>query len=158
MTKTWLWPLVNKNPVPTGAHPGAFGTDRKHDIHTGVDLYCDEHDPVFAVESGVVVKRGIFTGPYVGSPWWNTTQYTMVEGESGVVCYGEIYPILYEVGTIIHMGYIIGSAQTVLKKDKGLPMTMLHLELYKHGTRDIVSWSLGEPQPPSLLDPTGYLL
>jgi hypothetical protein len=35
---------------------------------------------------------------------------------------------------------------------------MLHLELYRHGTRAAVWWRLDEPRPANLLDPTPYLL
>jgi hypothetical protein len=45
------FPLKNyKYEIPTGNHFGAFGTTRKFDIHTGVDLYCNEGDEVFAME------------------------------------------------------------------------------------------------------------
>ncbi len=34
-----MFPLQNyKYEIPTGDHLGAFGTTRKHDVHTGVDL------------------------------------------------------------------------------------------------------------------------
>jgi hypothetical protein len=42
----------------------------------------------------------------------------------------------------------------VLKKDKGLPMTMLHVELYEKGAREAVIWGLGDNQPQTLLDPS----
>ena len=39
----WRWPLAapTSHPVPGPGHPGSFGAIRKHDRHTGVDLYCE---------------------------------------------------------------------------------------------------------------------
>jgi murein DD-endopeptidase MepM/ murein hydrolase activator NlpD len=41
---------------------GVFGAVRKYDIHTGIDLYCELEDPVYAIEDGVVVNVCHFTG------------------------------------------------------------------------------------------------
>lgn len=109
---------------------GRFGTKRKYDTHTGVDLYCKNFTPVYAIEAGKRLKHVPFTG-YSESPWWNDTDALLIKGESGVILYGEIgvEPGLPEY---IEEGQLIGYVLTVLKKDKGLPMTMLHLELYEH--------------------------
>jgi murein DD-endopeptidase MepM/ murein hydrolase activator NlpD len=153
----WLPPIKNLQ-IPNKDAPGAFGAIRKFDIHTGVDLYCTEGTLVYAVEDGTVVQYGPFTGPKVGSPWWLDTDFIMIEGSSGVVCYGEIE--LREdlkIGSRINAGDIIGTVKRVLINDKGFPTTMLHLELYKQGTRVPVVWSHFEEKPECLLDPT-YLL
>ena len=157
-TPRWAWPLPGTAIAlreRAADHPGRFGAVRKFDIHTGVDLYCDERHEVVAVEPGTVVAIETFTGPNAGSPWWHETLAVLVEGASGVVLYGEIVPRAgLEVGTLLGSGEVVGRVARVLKKDKGLPMTMLHLELYASGTRASSWWKLGEPRPTTLLDPT----
>lgn len=61
----WRWPLdpLREHPLPRAPHAGAFGATRRHDVHTGIDLYADEGDAVVAVEDGVVVALEDFTGP-----------------------------------------------------------------------------------------------
>ncbi len=136
--------------------PGRFAAIRRHDRHTGIDLYCEQGDEVFAIENGVVVAIEDFTGPKAGSRWWHDTQAVLIEGASGVICYGEI-EIAVTLGQSVTAGALIGRVKTVLIKDKGRPMNMLHLELYRHGTRETTWWHLGEDQPTSLLDPTCLL-
>jgi murein DD-endopeptidase MepM/ murein hydrolase activator NlpD len=161
VTKPWHWPLAawSFRNVPTHTHPGAFAAKRKHDVHTGVDLYCPSDTEVFAVEDGRVVAVEHFTGPQADdpSPWWKNTWAVLVEGESGVVLYGELYPHV-EVGDDLKEGKRIGFSRSVLKKDKGKPMCMLHLELYTRGTKESVWWKLGEDKPKELKDPTSKLL
>lgn len=139
-------------------HLGGFSARRKHHTHEGVDLYALPDALVHAVEDGEVVAIGPFTGADAGSPWWENTMFVMVEGESGVVNYGEITPYdKLKVGSKVKANDRVGWVKTVLKKNKGRPMTMLHLELYKPGTREPVEWKPGEPQPECLLDPTPFL-
>jgi murein DD-endopeptidase MepM/ murein hydrolase activator NlpD len=161
----WRFPLRDCAGIPINRHPGAFGCVRKRDVHTGVDLYCRENEPVFAVEEGVVVAVEDFTGPKAASPWWNDTQALLVEGSSGVVCYGEV--CINEgisAGVRIEAGQEIGHVIGVLRAIQARPdipghsCFMLHLELYRHGTRAAVWWQLDEPRPANLLDPTPYLL
>ena len=107
------------------------------------------------MQSGVIVNIGIFTGKEVNSDWWNTTWFVMIECEYGVINYGEIMPKdgLY-TGQEIKEGDLIGKVIPVLKKDKGRPMNMLHIELYEKGTSiNIKSWCLDTPKPPHLKDP-----
>lgn len=143
--------------IPQYGHPGAFGMVRKHDVHTGVDLYTEEGSPVYAVEAGEVVAVLPFTGPEAESPWWFPTDAVMVEGASGVVLYGEIGPKV-KVGEEIFPGTLLGHVKRVLRNDKGKPMSMLHLELYVPGTKDAVWWTPDQPKPTQLLDPTPFLL
>jgi phosphopantothenoylcysteine decarboxylase len=150
--------------VPTGLEsPGAFGSVRKHDIHSGVDLYCNDGDWVRAVEDGEVVYVGYFTGQNAGSPWWNDTECVLIEGASGVVNYGEIATDSY-VGQNVKRGDVVGRVVPVLKEGKerlDIPnhsRSMLHVELYEHGTREpIAKWEIGSLQPSHLLDPTELL-
>lgn len=142
--------------LPVGEHVGAFGAPRTNHIHEGVDLYCSEGQIVSAVEDGLVVAIVPFTGAHAGSSWWLDTHAVLVEGETGVVVYGEIVPDALE-GDLVKAGMPIGRATQVLKRDKGRPMTMLHLELHHPGTRDVYEWALGGEKPESLRDPTPFL-
>lgn len=151
---SWKNPLPSPLTVPDGDHPGAFGTKRKHDTHTGVDLYTEPGTHVAAVEDGIVVAYFPFTGPEAESPWWHSTYALMIEGKSGVVLYGEILST-HKPGELVKAGDIVGHVMQVLKRDKGKPMCMLHLELYRSGTRDSAWWR--ETKPESLLDPTPML-
>ena len=110
-------------------------------------------------ENGIVVNVEKFTGEWAGSPWWNNTESILIEGVSGVICYGEI-----EVSSTVRnrkyvfAGEILGRVIPVLKKDKGKnPMNMLHIELYKKGTKESVVWNLDEDKPDNLLDVTDIL-
>jgi murein DD-endopeptidase MepM/ murein hydrolase activator NlpD len=149
---------ADQTPLPLAPHPGAFGVKRKHHTHEGVDLYCPVGTKVSAVEPGEVVAVITFTGPNADppSPWWLETFAVLVEGRSGVVVYGEImYDLEIWMGKRVVRGETIGVVRQVLTKDKGYPMSMLHLELHVPGTRNAFDWV--DERPPSLLDPTPYL-
>lgn len=160
----WYFPLSKCNGIPINHHPGAFGFHRRKNHHTGVDLYTQDGEPVLAVEGGTVVKIDYFTGPKVGHEWWEETWGVMVEGPSGVVNYGEVTPVSsLRVGDRINRRTCIGHVKRVLFEDKFRPdipghsTSMLHLELYKHGTREFADWH--DPQKnPALLDPTPLLI
>lgn len=165
--------------IPLYPHVGSFGAIRRHDIHKGVDLYCPEGTEVFAVEDGVLCHLRPFTGKCAGCPWWEDTWAVSVAGERGVVVYGEIqWHGFKTIGeTVDHLvnkdrdtqrfhflpkeikrGDLIGHVKTVLKKDKGRPMSMLHLALHNHGVLSNGVWELGAEKPEGLLDPTGLLV
>lgn len=145
--------------IPLAPHVGAFGTQRRHHIHEGVDLYGNPGDIVVAMEDGIVRAVLPFTGEALGSDWWNDTFCVMVEGASGVINYGELQPELGIAPRVaVRAGQPLGELLTVLKEDKGRPMTMLHVERYTAGTRTpLREWSLGAPQPEALRDPTVLL-
>jgi len=158
----WQFPLKKCNGIPINHHPGAFGFHRRKNHHTGCDLYCAEGEPVYAVESGIVVKVDHFTGPKAGHDWWEETHGIMVEGSSGVVNYGEVSPQVAE-GDHVVRGQQIAAVKRVLFADRfrsdipGHSTSMLHFELYKHGTREFADWH--DPQKnPNLLDPTPSLM
>jgi len=162
----WRFPLDNCNGIPINHHPGAFGFHRRKNHHTGVDLYTEDGEAVHAVEDGTVVHIDYFTGPKVGHDWWEETWGVMIEGASGVVNYGEIVPQtnqVIEVGRKVSRGQFIGRVKRVLFPEKHRPdipghsTSMLHLELYKHGTRDFADWH-DPAKNPNLLDPTPYLM
>jgi len=141
--------------IPFGEHCGAFGAKRKHDVHGGVDLYCPEGTPVYAVEDGIPVLIEAWTGKKAGCDWWEDTEAVLIAGESGVVAYGEIdVSRTIKIGEPVLAGDLVGYVKRVLKKDKGRPRSMLHLHLYRHGKISAGGWELDQPQPENLLDPT----
>lgn len=156
-----MFPLKNyKYQIPLAGELGAFGAVRKHDIHTGVDLYCEEDTPVYAIEAGIIVSYGAFTGPQIDMPWWNDTDCVAIKGKSGIINYGEIkYNFAINLGIEVPEGFLVGLVKPVLKRDKGkVPSTsMLHIELYKEYSGEWEMWELGQPQPENLVDPTSLL-
>jgi len=134
----WLFPLKNCTGIPVENHPGAFGFQRSWYKHTGVDLYADDNEPVYAVEDGIVVCIEPFTGSKDNSPWWNNTDCILIEGETGVICYGEIITTLSK-GTKIKKGGHIANIKRVIQEGMERPdiighkPNMIHLELYPHG-------------------------
>lgn len=157
-----MFPLSNyKYDIPIGQELGAFGVTRKYDMHTGVDLYCEEGDAVSAIEDGVVIAIEWFTGEKVDMAWWNNTQAVAIRGNRGVINYGEIEVVpSLKVGDVVKEGEFLGIVKPVLKVDKGkVPSTsMLHVELYSEYDGQWVLWPVGEPQPNNLLDPTTMLI
>ena len=151
-------PPIPKYSVPLPPHAGSFGAARKYDRHTGVDLYCDDGQNVSTIADGTVVGIGQFTGKAVNSEWWEDTWYVMIEHQNIVILYGELYkPILPHIrhGEKIRGNRGIGRVKRVLRKDKGLPMAMLHVEAYELGYRgEPCYWDLELPQPRYLIDPT----
>jgi len=155
---TWIWPLKDAAPMFPD-EPGQFGTARRHDIHTGIDLYCELGQEVVAVEDGEVISVENFTGPNADdpSPWWNDTQALLVKGSTGVVTYGEVRSLV-KPGDKVQAGQVIAIVEApVLKSFKGRPMVMLHLELMTPESTGTMWWRLDEPQSDKLLDPTPYL-
>jgi len=155
MNLVWPIPSVRKA-LPGPETQGYFGAIRKNDVHTGIDIYCEPDALVVAIEPGVVINIEKFTGASAGSPWWQETDAIWVKGQSGVVVYGEVSSIV-SVGQQVNAGEELGLVKTVLKKDKGLPMTMLHIELYSPSMTETVWWKHGEDRPETLLDPTSFL-
>lgn len=151
----WYPPFGDFRNVVLPKGPGEFGYQRTDYRHTGVDLYCEEYDPIYAVEAGYVVHSGQFTGQ---EGYWEDTFAVMVQGKSGVVCYGELFPGCWPVGERIHKGQLIGCVKRVLKPGKERPdipghsLSMLHLELWEDGVKEFKDWD-------DLLikDPTPYL-
>jgi len=164
----WLWPLPGVKRVLSESD-GAFGFRRKHEVHTGVDLYCDEGQEACAIEDGQVLLVVEFTGERVGSPWWNPTKAVLVLHGNCVVVYGEIEPLpTIRDEMRVRRGQPLGKVLRVRKKNCGKPTTMLHLELWE-STEDVVQhytgnkatvandWPLDGKRPKGLLDPTSWL-
>ena len=165
----WLWPLPGVRDAHLGhACDGSFGFRRKHEIHTGVDIYCEVGQEVCAVADGRVLLVTDFTGEKAGSPWWNPTSAVLVEHDGRVVVYGELAPLVRN-DDAVRRGQVLGKVLRVRKEDDGTkPMTMLHLELWASvedavqrytGANATVAndWPLDGKWPKGLLDPTPYL-
>lgn len=155
------FPIWRCNGIPVGTHPGAFGTDRKHGKHTGVDLYTFDYEPVRAMNDGVVMSVEDFTGKGDGSTWWEDTRCVLVQHWFGVVCYGEINAGV-RVGQILKRRQRIGMVKRVLKPGKERPdipghsLSMLHVELYADGTKKASNtWAKDHEM---LIDPTPMIL
>jgi len=140
-------------------HVGSFGIRRRYDVHKGIDLYAEVGKSVFSVEDGEIVDICWFTGPSIGSDWWEDTKGVYVKGKSGIVVYGEIEPNPeLQIGMHISTSTYIGSVKRVLKKDNHRPMSMLHLELHDSEHIHAGQWQIGQPKPIGVIDPTPYLL
>lgn len=157
----YSFPLKDfKYKIPKGEDFGAFAVKRKYDIHTGIDLYCEEDSEVFAIEDGEIVKIDWFTGEKIDMPWWNNTMAIAISGHLGVIVYGELLPInTLKVGDKVNKGDLLGFIKPVLKTNKGkVPSTsMLHLELFSEFNGEWIEWNLDKTKPENLLDPTEIL-
>lgn len=156
----FLLDYSNTVELPIKDHPGSFAYVRKNHIHEGIDFYCEKGDAVYALEDGVIKDIKVFTGEKVGSPWWNETQAVFIQHNHFCINYGEIEVNKnIKIGDRVNAGDLLGHVKTVLKKDKGRPMNMLHIEMYeKHISTSIDSWDLNCFRPNGLLDPTDYFL
>lgn len=147
-------------------HPGAFAFKRKNHIHEGIDVYAGYQEAVYNLFDGVVIAIRPFTGEHtqligiLPSPWWNDTFCVLVKTKFGVINYGELTPDQsLSVGKQIKAGDNIGHVSRVLKKDKGRPLDMVHLERYtKDAIIPVVEWSIGAAKPRDLLPPGNLLL
>lgn len=137
---------------------GLFGAVRKHDIHTGLDFYCEEGAVVSCISFGKVVDVFQFTGAAVNTPWWNDTFAVVVECGPLTYVYGEVVPCV-EIGDIVSLGRTLGHVTPVLKQDKGVtPTSMLHLEVWESvDYKKNCVWFLGHHKPEGLLDPLEVL-
>jgi len=161
------WDTKPKCPgIPVNGHQGAFLTKRKYHTHTGVDLYCEDGQFVNAVEPGVVVGIEDFTGNSQQTPWWNDTQCILIEGATGVICYGEVSPSQFiSIGQSVLKNQYIGKVVRVLKEGKERPdieghsTSMLHMEIYKHGIyRAFEEVGDNKSNWNDLIDPTPFLM
>lgn len=139
--------------IPVGNYEkGSFGSKRKTNYNTGVDLFCPPEVDVCALESGTIVKIIIK----------DTFKIIMIEGYSGVVAYGNVLPEedLVE-GMEIEKGDVLGTTipyYVHTKTGEELIISKLHIEYYRHGTRFPEFWTFGCEKPKRLLDPTRNLL
>lgn len=152
--------LEHETEIPTGNHGGAFGSVRLHDVHTGIDLYALDGTPIYAITNGIVVDIFPFTGILAGCDWWLDTVAIAIEDSAGIWLYGEVEAATHLThGCTVTEGEIIGTMKRVLKRDKGRPTSMLHLERYVSGCRTFAPlWNKGDTMPNTLIDPTPMIL
>lgn len=152
--------------IPINYHPGAFGFKRRKNYHTGVDIYVEEGTLAYPCEEGKVVKVEQFTGGEE-SPWWNETWAVMVEGQGGVINYGELKKPDVKVGDVVCPLAPIGEIHNVIFPHRARPdipghsIYMLHFELYGYGAREFAHWHHEGgviKRDPLLRDPFPYLL
>lgn len=160
-SNSFLWLSKNEVEIPLYPHVGSFGCRRRHDVHRGVDLYCEDGTKVVAVEKGIVEMVRPWTGTKANCDWWEDTDAVLVGGATGLVVYGEIIAAEGIVeGKQVDVGDTIGYVKRVLKKDKGRPQSMLHLELRKPGFYKNIDkdWIDHNSAPEGVLDPTPHLI
>lgn len=136
-----------------------FGAIRKHDILTGIDIYCNENEEVLSIADGIIISMEIFTGEVAGSPWWNETKAVVVKSKEFFILYGELElsKDLF-IGKEIKEGEILGTVIPVLKKYKNKnPHSMLHLEVYSQAPFYLI-WNLNETKPKNLINPLEVLI
>jgi murein DD-endopeptidase MepM/ murein hydrolase activator NlpD len=109
-------------------------------------LNAPRYTLIVAPEAGEVVE--------VRPRWYSGTGLLLLQTDSGpVLNLGEIEP-----DSQVEFGIEEGSRVV-----KGQPLArvgwhdQLHFEAYVDGTRATAQWRLGDPPPPSLLDPVPYL-
>jgi len=145
--------------IPIYPHVGSFGIRRRFDVHSGIDLYANIGTEVYPVEDGTIVSIEPFTGEVADCDWWENTWGLYVEGKSGIVVYGEILPKSeLEIGDKVSVEQCIGTVLRVIKKEKGRPTSMLHLELHKKEFINNPHWEVGKEKPEGVLDPTDNLI
>lgn len=151
--------LKNEIEIPMYPHVGSFGIRRRYDHHCGVDLYAPEGEFVYPVEDGEIVDICPFTGPKAGYNFWLDTDAIYVKGKSGIVVYGEIEVTKQlKIGDKVNINQCIGSVKRVIVKDKGRPMSMLHLELHDKNHIHCGHWHRDGQKPIGKLDPTNLLI
>lgn len=145
------WPLRHRGQVPVSGSR-AFGARRADGArnHAGIDLYAQQGWEVLATEDGTIVAVQPFNGPRAHA--------ILVEHDSGVVAlYGEVEPNSGSLGLKIGDRVKQGQPIATVGVNPG-GSSMIHFELYHRGTRQNERWPAGQPMPPNLIDPTGYLL
>lgn len=169
----WPIPSVSKS-VPSSPHAGSFWENREDRFHCGIDIPAEPGADVIAIESGKVVRTGVFTSPEK-VPYWNVTRYIVIENDGGnYSVYAELQDTLPAEGAEVAQGQLIGHVGQPLnpelidrhspeyirkEKEKGA-LSMLHFELLSQlpDERDIPLGNWFEKERPDyLLDPTRYL-
>jgi murein DD-endopeptidase MepM/ murein hydrolase activator NlpD len=175
MTKKWPVPDSYSVILPEKETPGSFWKYRSDRHHCGIDVYAPVGSKVIAVESGKVIRSGIFTSPNL-VPYWNTTYFVLLEHLSGFVSkYAEMGKIMVGDGEILESGQLIGFVGEVINLEKVTSesppyiqelkksgnKSMLHFELYQGYPIDNEEYLGGNifngSKPSNLLDPTEYL-
>lgn len=155
------WPLpkdkLKKVPSPSlgrdcwGRCVGA-SRDSGARCHCGVDLLAKENDPVVAIEDGNVVSMYEFLKPL----------WCIVINHGGYcINYGEIYKSSIEKFELTTGSRVKAGSQIAIvgRLNANQHYPMLHLEMYKPGTKYNSQWKSfpGGAPPSSLYDITNFL-
>lgn len=124
--------------------------------HCGVDLFCDEGDPVKAMEGGVVVN----SYPFVAGKRADGSRFKvsclLVKSDSNgqVINYAEVDhdSMAAKVGDRVEVGQQLATVGKMRRS------SMLHVEIYAAGETRNRRWKQSARRPKTLLDPTAYLL
>jgi peptidoglycan hydrolase-like protein with peptidoglycan-binding domain len=118
--------------------------------HVGLDLFARAGDTVVACEAGRIVAFGFFYQAKSGQ----RTFGLLVAHPGVVVNYGEV-----TADSLTRHGLAVGSEVRAGQPIAFVSDTnMLHFETYLPGTTRTARWWQGDPRPPTLLNPTRYLL
>jgi hypothetical protein len=152
-----MFPLKKyKHRLPSPFETAAgFGYSQKNGKHqSGIELYCDEGQEVFAIEESDIIDMFLSTGYGAETPWFQNTYTLLLEGNSGVINYSCIL-IDHDVkfGKTIKEGQLIGR----IKKLMDISIPSLYIGLYYNGVEEPIEWNRGEVKPTELLDPTDML-
>ena len=163
--------------LPRKEDNGSFWKDRSDRFHCGIDFYAKDGSKVFSIDSGKVVKTGVFTSPDQVY-YWNKTFYVDVKLKNDLFCrYAELGNIDVSEGDELEKGDIVGFVGSVLNKDKinsespdyirkladSGNFSMLHFGFYRNNSIDVSNkWYLGGNwfcvnRPDGIIDPTPYL-
>lgn len=172
------WPVPNSysDEIPSSGSTGSFWEDRTDRFHCGVDFFAPSGSSVVAIDTGVVLDKGIFSDP-INNKYLKKTYYIVIKSENNIIYkYAELSKLVVRVGEKILGGQEIGFVGDVLNMDiiddeapfyireqayMNLP-SMLHLEMYKSPVMEVKPYDtgnfLGRLKPSSLLDPNVFLI
>jgi len=143
-----------------GNRARAFMSKRNHGkrFHVGVDLYCNEGDPVISVENGKVLNHYTFVKGTRSDGSTYAVAALFVQNDSGsVINYGEVEDRSWTyLG--VEPGSKVGAGQQIAYVGKMRVSSMLHFEMYTRGTMYNQRYYVRRNPPPQLYDPTLYLL
>jgi murein DD-endopeptidase MepM/ murein hydrolase activator NlpD len=146
-----IFPLRFRPKESYHEHPRCFGNAREggHRSHAGCDLYGLPGTDILAVEDGVVLRTGY--------QFYLSSVAIDIQHASGVIRYCELGQISesLKIGSTVRAGQVIAKIGQL----KGLPLSMLHLEMYTGNASGPLSNFQVPPyeRRKDLMDPTPFL-
>ncbi len=169
--KYWPVPESYSEQMPQPGEKGSFWENRSEFFSCGVEIYAPENSAVLAIESGMVIDKGVFTSSEK-KIYWNTTYYITIKTSENInYKYCELSEVYPHIGDFIDAGQEIGRVGKSINKERITSKTpyyirelvqngnphKLHLELYKSPINEVRPYSggnfSGNDRPQSLLDP-----
>lgn len=109
---------------------GHFGAPRGKRTHKGIDIICEQGQPIFACESGTVTKIGYPYNP--DDPKKGHLRYVQVTTSDGFDArYFYVDPYL-RIGDRVECGDVVGEAQGLVNIYPGIT-EHFHFEVKKNG-------------------------